>query len=232
MDYSNIFHPICRLILEIRGKSASELVKLLPAALNENDDTFFINSGPRQMSLFPDSHTSVFIKNNQFHLHGRNRSKIHLILARMMEYVEVQSGESSHYVEYVEKENNPYEVEHIWANHPERHEDEFPNEADFEEYRNRIGGLLLLPKSVNASMGDDPYTKKRESYVGQNLLAASLHEQTYVHNPGFRRFIERSKLPFEHHPEFKKADLDTRQKLYQLLAEQIWNPEQLLEDAS
>ena len=149
-----------------------------------------------------------------------------------MEYVEVRSGESSRYVEYVDKEDIPYEVEHIWANHPERHEDEFPNEADFEVYRNRIGGLILLPKSVNASSGDDPYAKKLGVYSGQNLLAKSLHEQAYKNNPGFQRFIERSGLPFRSHFEFKKADLDARQKLYQLLAEQIWNPERLREDAS
>ena len=233
-DYSNIFHPICRLILEIRRKSSSELVKLLYPSLNEGNDTFF-SSGP-QLSLFHGSHTdlrlSAFTRNNQFHLHGRNRSKIHLILARMMEYVEIESGESSRYVEYVEKENTPYEVEHIWANHPERHVDEFPNEADFEEYRNRIGGLLLLPKSINASIGDEIYTKKLGIYSGQSLLAKSLHEQAYKNNPGFRHFIERSGLPFRPHAEFKKADLDARQKLYQLLAEQIWNPERLREDTS
>ena len=235
MNYSNTFHPVCRLILEIRGKNTAELVKLLHASLNESGDnesgdTFF--SSMVQMALFHDSHTSAFTKNNQFHLHGRNRSKIHLILARMMEYVEVQSGESSRYVEYVDKEAIPYEIEHIWANRPERHEDEFPNEADFEEYRNRIGGLLLLPKSVNASIGDDPYAEKLGVYSGQNLLARSLHESAYEHNPGFRQFRERSELPFQAHPEFNRADLDKRQKLYQLLAEQIWNPERLREDAS
>ena len=230
-DYSTIFHPVCRSILEIRGKRASELAELLYRSLNTDLENF-VSSG-NQMSLFQDSHTDVpFIWNDQFNLHHRNRSRIHLILARMMEYVEVRSGGNSRYVEYVEKENNPYEIEHIWANHPEHHKDEFPHEADFEEYRNRIGGLLLLPKSINASIGDDPYTEKREVYAGQNLLAKSLHESAYEHNPGFRQFCERSELPFQAHREFNRADLDKRQKLYQLLAEQIWSPERLLEDVS
>ncbi|MBK7760321.1 MAG: DUF1524 domain-containing protein, partial [Deltaproteobacteria bacterium] len=47
-----------------------------------------------------------------------------------------------------------YEVEHIWANRPERHSDEFPQSSDFQDVRNHIGGLLLLPKSFNASYGD------------------------------------------------------------------------------
>ena len=58
------------------------------------------------------------------------------------------------YIEYVADGKARYEVEHIWANHPERHTDEFAHPSDFAEHRNRIGGLLLLPKSFNASYGD------------------------------------------------------------------------------
>lgn len=53
-----------------------------------------------------------------------------------------------------------YDVEHVWANHPERHTDEFNHEADIARHRNRIDDLLLLPKQFNASYNDDPYEKK------------------------------------------------------------------------
>ena len=91
---------------------------------------------------------------------------------------------ASRYAEYAQRGTKGYEIEHIWADHPERHADEFAHPSEFQEYRNRIGGLLLLPKSFNASYGDLPYAEKREHYVGQNLLARSLHEQAYDHNPG------------------------------------------------
>ncbi len=120
----------------------------------------------------------------------------------------------SRYAEYAQRGGKGYEIEHIWADHPERHTDEFTHPSDFQEYRNRIGGLLLLPKSFNASYGDLPYAKKREHYDSQNLLARSLHEEAYDHNPGFLRFIGESGLPFRPHPEFRKADLDARQELY------------------
>jgi hypothetical protein len=94
------------------------------------------------------------------------------------------------------------------------------------------GGLLLLPKSFNASYGDLPCAEKRRHYVGQNLLARSLHEQAYDHNPGFRRFIEESGLPFRAHAAFTKADLDARQELYRALAERIWNPDRLAQEAA
>ena len=105
--------------------------------------------------------------------------------------------------------------------------DEFEHPSDFAEYRNRIGDLLLLPKSFNASYGDLPYKKKREHYLKENLLAQSLHELAYERNPGFKRFIKESGLAFRPHSEFKKADLDERHILYQKLAERIWSPERL-----
>jgi hypothetical protein len=43
--------------------------------------------------------------------------------------------------------------------------------------------------------------------------------------------VKESQLAFQPHAEFKRIDLDKRQKLYQHLAEQIWNPSRLLEEA-
>src|SRR5262249_16884223 len=161
-----------------------------------------------------------------------NRRQIHRLLARMTDYVETHSGLGSRYTEYVQRKGKTgYEVEHIWADHAERHEDEFAHPNDFQEYRNRIVGLLLLPKTFNASYGNLPYAKKREHHLKQNLLAQSLHEKAYERSPQFLRFVEETGLPFRGHADFKKADLDDRQKLYSLLAEQIWNPSRLMEEA-
>lgn len=194
----------------IRGKSCSELRDILYTRL--------------QTEVKP------FANNRIFGFQDVSRHKIFLILARMTDYVGVQSEESSRYSEYMKTGRNRYEIEHIWADHFEHHMDEFSYEPEFEAYRNRIGGLLLLPKSVNASIGDDPYAEKRKVYAGQNLLAKSLTEQAYRNNPGFKRFKDNSGLPFRKHPEFKKTDLDARQELYLGLAEQIWNPERLKTD--
>ena len=90
---------------------------------------------------------------------------------------------------------------------------------------------MLLPKSFNASYGDLDYPQKLEHYYGQNLLAQSLHPKAYEHDPGFRKFREQSGLPFKAHAAFKKVDLDERQRLYQMLAEQIWSPENIVREA-
>lgn len=209
--YSNMQYNMFLVIKDIRGKPPTELAETLVARLAEDEDSF--------------------AGNDRFHLHGMNGKPIYRLLARMTDYIETRSGRGSRYAEYITRRGkNGYEVEHIWANHYERHSDEFGHPTDFAEYRNRIGGLLLLPKSFNASYGDLPYAKKREHYLKQNLLAQSLHELAYENDPGFKRFVNESGLPFRPHAEFKKADLDARQALYGQIAEQVWSPENLLRE--
>ena len=209
---------------DIRGETSSELATLLSERLLAEGETF--------------------ASNDRFRLHGMNGRQVHWLLARMTDYVETRAGRVSRYAEYSQRGGNDgYEVEHIWANHPELHAKEFSHPADFTEYRNHIGGLLLLPKSFNAHYSDKPYVDdkpndsdkpnepgKRELYCSQNLLAQSLNEKTYKHDPGFLRFVNESGLPFRSHAEFKKADLDARQELYRKLAETIWNPNGLMKE--
>lgn len=212
IDYSTMQYAMFLAMRDIRGKDVDQLVQLLRRRLDAEADTF--------------------ASNDRFRLHRMNGRQIHRLLARMTDYVETRSGLPSRYVEYVQRAGKKgYEIEHIWADHPERHTDEFAHPADFQEYRNRIGGLLLLPKSFNASYGDLPYEQKLDHYFGQNLLAKSLHPNCYEHNPGFLRFCDESGLAFRPHTHFKKIDLDYRQELYRKLAEQIWNPARLEQDA-
>lgn len=209
IDYSTMQYAMFTIIREIRGKSAQELANLLYERLSKDVETFK--------------------SNERFYLHGMNGRLIHLLLARLTEYVEIKSGRQSRYKEYIQRGGkNGYEIEHIWANHFEDHSDEFSHSDDFEDYRNRIGGLLLLPKRFNASYGDLPYEQKKKYYaIKQNLLAQSLCNETYEHDPGFNQFIAESNLPFKPYESFRKVDLDERQNLYITLAEQIWNPENI-----
>jgi hypothetical protein len=154
---------------------------------------------------------------------------IKVLLARMMDHLDQQCGEVSQLPKYLAGGKARFEIEHIWANHYERHRDEFASEADFADYRDRIGGLLLLPKSFNASYGDLVYEQKLKHYFGQNLLAKSLHPDCYEHHPQFLAYRERSGIPFQPHEHFKKADLDQRQALYRRLADEIWNVKKLVE---
>jgi len=213
IDYSTMQYAMFIIMRDIRGKGTDELLELLHERL--------------------DAETETFLSNESFRLHGMNGRQIHRLLARMTEFVETRSGMPSHYADYAKRGGKGgFEIEHIWADHPERHEDEFVHPSEFAEYRNRIGDLLLLPKSFNASYGDLPYEDKLVHYDSQNLLARSLNGNSYDHNPGFRRFIEESGLDFRPHTEFKKADLDARQELYRQLAQHIWSPDRLKQEAT
>jgi len=205
-DHSAMQYAMFIVMRDIRAMDLDVLVGALSKRLSDDDERFENNVA--------------------FRLHGINGRALHRLLARMTDFVEVKSGMKSRYLEYAKRGGKEaYEIEHIWANHAERHTDEFAHPSEFAEYRNRIGGLLLLPKSFNAAYGDLTYEKKLPHYFTQNLLAKSLNEQAYTLNPGFMRFIDSSGLPFNSMTEFKKANLDARQVLYGKLAELIWNPD-------
>jgi hypothetical protein len=117
----------------------------------------------------------------------------------------------------------PFQIEHIWSDKFEDHKDEFEQRDEFEEWRNKIGALLLLPEGFNQSYGALPYAKKLPHYFGQNLLAKTLSLQCYERNPDFLRYKETSGLPFKAHEDFKKKDIAERQKLYQKILEEIYD---------
>jgi hypothetical protein len=204
--YSTMQYSMFLIMRDIRGLEPEKLAEVLYESLKKETETF--------------------ASEDRFRLNQQNRNMIQRILARMTDFVETKSGQPSHYLEYVGNGGkNKFEVEHIWANKFERHQDEFSHPTDFDEYRNQIGGLLLLPKSFNASYNDLPYKDKLPHYLEQNLLAKSLHAQCYDRNPGFKSFVSQSGLQFKPYEDFRKADIEERSELYRQLAEKIWNPE-------
>jgi uncharacterized protein with ParB-like and HNH nuclease domain len=214
IGFSTMQYAMFLVTREIRQKATETLADVLYARLTGRDE-------------------ETFTSNDRFGMHVLNRWYVQLMLARFADYVERQSGAESGYLNYVSTTiKDRYEVEHIWANKPERHSDEFSHPQDFAEYRNRIGDLLLLPKSFNASFGALPYEEKVKHYIKQNLLAESLNAGAYDHSPGFLKFIQQSCLPFKPYGQFLKAELDERQALYTQLAERVWDPEQLLKEAA
>ncbi|WP_130011159.1 DUF262 domain-containing protein [Serinicoccus sediminis] len=206
--YSTMQYAMFTVMRDIRGLDVGPLATALRDYLLKTDENF-------------DS-------NDDLAVHQQNRNQLHKVLARITDYTTVSSGHVPNYLELTNGTKVKYEVEHVWANRPERHTDEFDHEADFRRHRNRIGDLLLLPKQFNASYGDDPYHEKRPRYFSQNLLAASLDPQAYEKNPGFLSFVTSTGLPFKPYAEFKASDVIERGNLYRAIAKRIWNPDDLL----
>ncbi|SDY70773.1 Protein of unknown function [Saccharopolyspora shandongensis] len=204
---------IYELVRDIRGiGSAAKLSTLLSARIVELSDEF---RGMSSFGLQPD-----------------NRRQIRYLLARLTAFVEAECetdrDELSEFVRYVAGET-PFEIEHVWANKFERHQAEVKTEKTFHSVRNRLGGLLLLPKSDNASFNDKTYPDKLPFYFRQNTLARSMNKDSYRNYPGYRKFLKTYKLDklMTHYDEFTKESIEQRQQLYTRLCDIIWDPERL-----
>lgn len=213
-SYSYMSYSVFQLTKEIRGLELDDLKEFLCQRLEEE---------AKELDF-----------SNQLYMHKQNPRTLHRQLARITDWIEVQSGQPSRYDEYIVRSGkNAYEIEHIWANHFEEHMDEFSNEYEFRDFRNRLGGLLLLPKKINASLNDKPYSYKVEAYIKENLLASSLHPKAYESNPGFRQMREKTGLQFaaiynsDGESKFTKDDFEKRFDLYRGVAEQMWSIDSL-----
>jgi hypothetical protein len=208
--YSSVKYTLFTLTKELRDRDVAGLSDFLRAQLDEQAETFA--SQPK------------------LRLHQQNYRQIRHILARLTHWVETQCGLASHFEDLVSQGRaRPFEIEHIWADHYDRFADVFEHPTDFDTERNRLGGLLLLQRGLNQSLGDATYEAKRDAYVtkGENLLARSLHPAAYTNNPGFRKLIDRTGLPFRAYEGFGPAEQAERQELYIRLAEWVWNPSRL-----
>ncbi|MEY2372168.1 GmrSD restriction endonuclease domain-containing protein [Lysinibacillus capsici] len=206
VDYSSIRYTIFNLTKKIRRRSIDELVLIFKDYLSGMDqtlegiDSFYLNQFTRRYMLH--------------------------ILSRMTYYVEESCGINSSFVTYVNRQQkNPYDIEHIWADDytQANHQNEFSTEEEFKTFRNRFGGLLILPKDKNRSYQDMEYSKKVLKYDSENLLVRTLNANCYSNNPSFLRYMQNNNLPFKPYADFNKADLTERQALYKEICKNIWS---------
>jgi uncharacterized protein with ParB-like and HNH nuclease domain len=200
---SSIRYTMYTLVKELRGKDVDALRKFLNQKLNEMPETFE--------------------KVSEFRMHGMNKRFVKFLLSRITGFIEQQSGTPTNFSTYfVSQGKKPFEVEHIWADKFIEHRDEFEQQHEFDAYRNRIGGLVLLPQGTNQSYGAMTYPQKLEHYLKENLLVKSLHPKAYENNPNFLAVERTLALGLKPHAEFKKRDIDERQNVVRRACEAIW----------
>jgi uncharacterized protein with ParB-like and HNH nuclease domain len=200
---TSIRYTMYTLVKELRDKNLEELREILASKIDNMDEKW-----------------DAF---HRFRLHGQNKAFVKYLLSRISGYIDELAGESTNFVNYYHKSiGKPFQIEHIWSQHFAEHKDEFEQQHDFDDYRNRLGGLVLLPRGTNQSYGDKPYSIKKKHYIKENLLVKSLCPLAYESNPNFKKLKDEYNFPFEAHDDFKKADLEKRQAVYQLICEKIW----------
>ncbi|WP_036730328.1 DUF262 domain-containing protein [Peptoniphilus mikwangii] len=159
-------------------------------------------------------------------LNSFTKKYIKNILARVTSYIEEQTGVASNYCNYMNTQTkNPFEIEHIIADHYDWFASEYTDNEDFKRWRNNIGALLLLHKSINASLNDVKYEYKLKKYCSNegNIYTESLGDLAYHNNPRFTKFIADNKLGFKPYPKFGKAEISERISVLIDLVKLVWN---------
>ena len=210
ISYSSVKYTLFILTKELRGRGVASLAEYLRAQLDEQPESF--------------------AREPRFRLHNQNYRQVRHVLARLTHWLDSRCDRSSNFEDLISHGRaRPFEIEHIWADQYDRFKTWCAHPSDFDTARNRLGGLVLLQRGVNQSLGDATYEDKRNAYVAnsENLLTRSLHPLAYENNPSFRSLLERTGLPFRSYDSFGPAAQAERQELYIRLAEWVWNPSRL-----
>lgn len=209
VDYSTIKNYVFNVTKDIRGCAIPDLkVRLMQQYQNLAYDP-----ATALPELRLNSFTKKYIKN---------------MLARITGFIEEQTGVASNYCNYMNTQTkNPFEIEHIITDHYEWFTTEYVDQEDFRRWRNSIGGLLLLHKSINASLNDSKYDFKLSKYCSNegNIYSESLGALAYQNNPRFIKFVNDNALPFKPYDTFGKAEISERIQLLVRLVGMVWNPE-------
>ena len=212
VDYSTIKNFVFNVTKDIRRCTIDDLKK----KLNLQFENLAYDPATALPELRLNSFTKKYIKN---------------MLARITGYIEEQTGVASNYQNYMNTQTkNPFEIEHIITDHYEWFTDEYADQEEFRRWRNSVGALLLLHKSINASLNDAKYDYKLSKYCSNegNIYTESLGALAYQNNPKFKKFIADNDLPFKAYAQFGKTEITERIQLMVKLVGLIWNPEMFI----
>jgi len=162
-------------------------------------------------------------------LRGNNAHQIRYLLARATAYVEEACERPHDVLAYLDRDR--FHIEHLWANHHHRVEEEIPDEVVFRSRRNQLGGLGLLMGRENSSINDLPLEEKAAYYARSNVVLGIIAPGYNRRHPVLRDFIKTHRLDKilrSFGPrETMTSVIQIRQDLYLRLFEHIWDPQRL-----
>ncbi|GEM_PF-205827 len=168
---------------------------------------------------------------NRFTQRGYNNFSVDFLryfFARVEQYLCKEIGSEMIDDIYNISMTKQYHREHILSKNDEN-KAYFKDEQEFENERNRIGGLLLLYGRDNESSGNEPYSEKLQTYSNSFIWARTLTENWYHSNKRFEdfnsRFEAKTGIKFQSEKKFDKDALERRSKLLFEIVKQIWTPE-------
>ena len=126
--YSTVVYTMFNLMKDVRNRPTEEVREVLVHWLESEEETF----------------DGIWC----FCLTQQNRKHIHYLLARITAWLDGELETGVTFADYLDRSRKyPFEIEHIWANHFDRHQGEFDNSSDFEAYRNNSAPYYSCQKT-------------------------------------------------------------------------------------
>ena len=153
--------------------------------------------------------------------------RLRYVLAKLTQHIDMLAYGENEGTRWLEKytTSGGYEIEHIFPRQPSG---EATNEFGLEEDDDKIpeivemlGNLVLLEKSINSSLGNVPYSKKREAYKKSNLLLT--RSLAGPPNIGANTQIDKAAAAIEPFPEWDEDAVNKRQRSLVELARAVWD---------
>lgn len=118
--------------------------------------------------------------------------------------------------------NTIYHVEHILSRN-EQNIGWFRDEDEYEDYRNKLGALVLLKGPDNQSSGNEVYDDKLKTYLNVGSLWSKTLVPSFCHsNTGLKHFSERTGLEFNTYNKYGVDEIKERTSLLLKLIKIIW----------
>ncbi len=144
------------------------------------------------------------------------------ILAKLTQYIEQQAWNNPAHVSLDQYIASTVEIEHILPKDPKTEVlNAFDKPEDYDEYKEMLGNLTLLEKTINASVSNDLYSKKLPGYRQSSyLLTKSLAEKPQV---GVNTQLNRAVEHLISFSDWDSKQIERRQTMLSRLAVFVWD---------
>lgn len=106
--------------------------------------------------------------------------RMRYILAKLTQFIEQQAWDNTAFNTLDQYVDKSVEIEHILPQTPlDEVRDSFDKPDEYNHYKEKLGNLTLLEKTINASISNNSFERKKEGYLKSSfLLTKSLVEKT------------------------------------------------------
>lgn len=147
--------------------------------------------------------------------------RLRYILAKLTQYIDMAAYGRTEGTKWLSRyTGGGFDIEHIFPRVPSEHAAAEFGEHEDPDVMSRLGNLVLIEKSINASLGNRPYSQKRNVYPkSQLLLTKTLAARPEV---GSDTKIDRAVAGLDPFSEWNEKCVIARQNRLAALARVVW----------